>query len=76
MKEKILKEMQKIAEENGYELTETAEKIANFRDRTGMPMSDCPCDKGNPYRGCIGQLCKKEIEENGVCHCNAYRKRH
>lgn len=76
MKEKILKEMQKIAEENGYELTETAEKIANFRARTGMQMSDCPCDKGNPYRGCIGSLCKKEIEENGVCHCNAYRKRH
>lgn len=70
-----LNEMRIIAEENGYELTENAEKIAKFRERTGLPIFDCPCDRGNPYRGCIGSLCRKEIEENGICHCQAYRKR-
>jgi len=69
----ILQELKLIAEENGYELTENAEKIAKFRARTGLPMNLCPCDKTNPYRGCIGSLCKKELETDGVCHCNLFR---
>ena len=70
----ILLEMKLIAEEQGYELTENAEKIAKFRARTGLPMNLCPCDKDNPYRGCVGSLCKKEIKEEGICHCRCFCK--
>lgn len=73
-KDEILTEMKVIAEENGVELTENAEKIASFRARTGLPMNLCPCDKSNPYRGCIGSLCMKEIEEDGICHCQCFKK--
>lgn len=73
-KDEILAEMKVIAEENGVELTENAEKIASFRARTGLPMNLCPCDKSNPYRGCIGSLCMKEIEEDGICHCQCFKK--
>lgn len=73
-KEEIFEEMKQIAEENGLKLTENAEKIASFRARTGLPMNQCPCDKNNPYRGCIGILCKKELEENKICHCQAFQK--
>ena len=71
----IYEQMKIIAEEQGYELTENAEKIAKFRARTGMDMSVCPCDPKSPYRGCIGSQCKKEIEETGVCHCNCFRRK-
>lgn len=73
----VLDEMKLIAEEQGYELTETAEKVAKFMERQKIPMGVCPCsrDVSAPYRGCVGSLCRKEIEENGVCHCRAYRKR-
>ena len=74
-KDEILAEMKVIAEENGVELTENAEKIASFRARTGLPMNLCPCDKSNPYRGCIGSLCMKEIKEEGLCHCRCFQRR-
>lgn len=73
-KDEILAEMKVIAEENGVELTENAEKIASFRARTGLSMNLCPCDKTNPYRGCIGSLCMKEIEEENICHCQCFKK--
>lgn len=73
--EEYMNEMKLIAEEEGYELTPTAEKVAKFRERTGMPISECPCDPGNPYRGCIGTICREEIETTGTCHCHAYKRR-
>lgn len=72
--DEVLKEMRTIAEENCYELTENAEKIAKFRARANIPMNLCPCDKGNPLRGCIGVKCHLEIKEDGECHCRAFRK--
>ena len=72
----IYLEMKQIAEEQGYELTPTAEKVARFMERQHIPLGVCPCAKDvpAPYRGCVGIICQKEIEENGVCHCNVYRK--
>lgn len=32
----------------------------------------CPCDGNNPQRSCLSDLCRKDIEEKGVCHCNCY----
>ena len=59
----ILNELKLIAEENGYELTENAEKIAKFRAKSGIDLGKCVCDPKNPYKGCISNLCRKEIEE-------------
>ena len=70
----ILLEMKKLAQDNGVELTDNAINIARFRARTGLPMNLCPCDPKNPYRGCIGSLCKKELETDGVCHCRCFCK--
>lgn len=72
--EEILQEMKLIAEENGYELTENAEKIAKFRARADIPMNLCPCDIKNPYRGCVGIKCHIEIKEEGECHCRCFRR--
>ena len=71
----VYDEMKQIAEEQGYELTPTAEKVAKFRERTHQPISICPCDPKNPYRGCVGSACRVEIENDGICKCQAYRKR-
>jgi len=72
----ILDEMKLIAEEQGYELTETAEKVAKFMERQKIPLGVCPCarDVPPPYRGCIGMICKNELEEKGICHCQVFRK--
>ena len=73
--DEIMNELKLIAEEQGYELTENAEKIAKFRARTGLPMNKCPCDPNNPYRGFVGSLCRQELKTSGVCHCNCFRSR-
>jgi len=72
--EDILLELKLIAEENGYELTENAEKIAKFRARANIDLGKCVCDPKNPYRGCISNLCRKEIEEEKICHCRCFHK--
>ena len=69
----ILLEMKLIAEEQGYELTENAEKIAGFRARANIPLSVCPCCRGDKTRYCISEQCKKDIEMFSTCHCRAYR---
>ena len=74
-KDEILAEMKLIAEENGVELTENAEKIASFRAKANIPLNICACDKQNPFRGCISNLCMKEIKEEGQCHCHLFQKR-
>lgn len=76
-KDEILAEMKLIAEENGVELTENAEKIASFRARAKIPLNVCPCAKDvpAPYRGCIGYICMDEIKNFGVCKCNCFQKR-
>lgn len=70
----IYDELSKIALENGYNLTDNAKKISEFRVKAKIPMEICPCDKKNPGRGCIGPVCRKEIEEKGVCTCKCFTK--
>ena len=62
--DEIMNELKLIAEEQGYELTDNAEKIEKFRARANIPLSVCPCAKDvpAPYRGCVGHICKEEIE--------------
>ena len=75
--EEYMNELKLIAEEQGYELTDNAEKIAKFRARANIPLSVCPCAKDvpAPYRGCVGHICKEEIETFGVCKCNCFRRK-
>lgn len=64
----------KIAVENNLELTDNAFNIARFRARTQMPMGKCPCEPNATDRGCIGKKCWDEINKDGVCHCNLFRR--
>jgi len=75
--EEVLNELKLIAEEQGYELTETAEKVAKFMERQHIPLGVCPCERKTPapYRGCVGFICKNEIEEKGICHCQVFKKK-
>ena len=34
----------------------------------------CPCDGQNEKRYCISELCRNDIERDGICHCRCYRK--
>lgn len=67
--------MKKIAKENGLELTENAYKIARFRERTQLPMDKCPCEQNAKDRGCIGSKCWEEINRDGICLCQCFKKK-
>ena len=73
----ILEKMLKSCEEAGYEPTANIEKIA--RAKTMMfgeqEWYRCPCDGNNADRSCISDLCRQDIEDKGVCHCNCYTKK-
>ena len=34
----------------------------------------CPCDGTNEKRYCISELCRSDIERDGICHCRCYQK--
>lgn len=68
-----------FAKENGYICSEYLPNIAKAKVRFFCKDGEfnwkrCPCNKDNPNQYCGSELCKKEIEENGVCHCNCYKK--
>ena len=73
-KEEILSQMKLIAEEYSVGLSENAEKIASFRFKARIPLDKCVCSPDNPYRGCISNLCLKEIKEEGICHCRCFKR--
>lgn len=56
-----------------YDKSEHFDKIANARLRMGLNWNQCPC--GGEERGCISDLCHKEIAEQGHCHCNCYLRK-
>lgn len=68
-------ECKKIADKNGFELTENAHRICAFRARASISLDVCPCEQNNPKRFCISELCKEDIEKFGRCHCNCYCKK-
>lgn len=67
--------MEKIAEKYNVELTENAKKVARARVLTNCPLNLCICDRTDPERGCISDKCMKEIQDCGICHCRAFRKK-
>ena len=66
--------LNKIAKDNNLELTENAFNIARFRARTQLPMDKCPCEQQATDRGCIGSKCWEEINRDGKCLCNCFRR--
>lgn len=72
--ENILKQIQWLADMNGYELTQFAPKIAAAKDRMfgDKEWFRCPCDSGSD-RACISAHCHQDIKAMGHCHCNCYK---
>lgn len=74
-KEEMIEAMLKLAEKYNVKPTENLPKIANARIRMGLPITVCPCCATGPEkdkRGCISELCLKEIHEDGICHCHCF----
>lgn len=78
MEEKI-KEMEsamlELADKHGVVPTENLFKIARARVRMGLDITVCPCAAKDKDRGCISAKCKREIQEDGICHCTAYKRK-
>lgn len=74
--DEIVSCIKKKAEASGLDLTQNLIAIARAKQRFFgiLSWSRCPCDKDSD-RSCISSRCKEEIEKNGVCHCNLYKKR-
>ena len=73
----ILEMMLENCSKEGYEPTKNIEKIAKAKT---MMFGDaewkrCPCDGNNAERYCISELCKSDIERDGICHCHCYTKK-
>lgn len=73
--EEIEREVSKLAEQNGLELTENAHKVCSFRARAEIPLSICPCARADKERYCISKKCMDDIEAYGVCHCQVFKKK-
>lgn len=74
--DEIMNELKQIAVDENFDIDlDVAERIARFRVRRNIPMTICPCDPQSKMRGCIGPLCHIEIQKNGVCHCNIFKRK-
>jgi hypothetical protein len=70
----VLDKMKETCAQNGLYETANIEKIARakmmmFGEKEWMR---CPCDGNNPARSCVSEMCRKDIEAKGICHCNCY----
>lgn len=72
--DEIYYEMKRIATANNLVLTDNAVKIARFRARKGLEMSKCPCEQNALDRGCIGPKCWEEINRDGICLCQCFKR--
>lgn len=55
--------------------TENLPKIAKARVRMKLDITECPCASKDKDRGCISAKCLREIRENGICHCTAFKRK-
>lgn len=65
--------MQKIAEENGAELSPIADKIIRVKERN-IDEYACPCHPDDPEHYCMSQLCKTTLYTKGKCDCGLFVK--
>lgn len=71
----MYREMVKRAKEAEVDLTKVTRKIAAARVRFGLDILTCPCAKDDKDRGCISAKCMREIQETGLCHCTAFKRK-
>lgn len=73
-KDEILSKLNKLADVNGFSLSENSEKIANAKLRMfGDEWWRCPCDGLNKERFCCSQLCQSDARTQGQCHCGLFK---
>ena len=74
-KAKVVEEIKKLAKENNFGLTDNAERIAGAKLRFfGIDdWKKCPCVNDGEH-ACISPKCREQIENEGVCHCNLFKK--
>ena len=77
MSEEIKETLQKLAEDNGFELTGNVDKIiaAKLRFFGEDEWRKCPCDRVNQGRFCCSTQCQKDVRETGTCHCNLFKRK-
>ena len=65
----ILEKMLGNCESYGLKPTENIEKVAKAKSRMfgEEAWRRCPCDGENEKRYCVSELCRSDIERNGVC---------
>lgn len=69
----VIEKMQKIAEENGAQLSKNADKICRIKERA-IDEYACPCYPDDKDHYCMSQLCKTELMTKGKCHCGLFVK--
>lgn len=65
--------MQKIAEDNGAELSKNADKIIAIKERN-IDEYACPCHPDDPEHYCMSQLCRTKLYTKGRCDCGLFVK--
>ena len=72
----ILEKMLENCKKAGYCTTENVEKVARAKTRMigEAEWQRCPCDGNSSARYCISELCRSDIERDGICHCHCYTK--
>ncbi|MBQ9737902.1 MAG: hypothetical protein IJV75_00095 [Alphaproteobacteria bacterium] len=77
VEERIKSEIKEMADNIGFDLTDNVDKIikAKLRFFGEENWRKCPCDRGNEERFCCSNQCQKDVNENGVCHCNMFKRR-
>ena len=74
-KEEIKAELEKIAKENNYTLTNNVDRIINAKLRFFGEENwrKCPCVQDSEH-ACLRDKCRNQIEPTGKCHCNLFKK--
>lgn len=72
----IIDNIKQLATENGYELTEYAEKIAKAKERFfgEEEWQRCCCVRDDKHF-CISPSCLEDINNKGICDCRLYKKK-
>lgn len=72
----ILDKMLEKCQKEGFCPTPNAEKIAKAKNMMfgETQWERCPCDGQNEERYCISDVCRQDIDRDGVCHCHCYTK--
>ena len=68
-------ELEKIAKDNNYTLTNNVDRIINTKLRFFGEENwrNCPCVQDSKH-GCLSDACRQQIELKGVCHCNLFKR--